>query len=143
MRSDRNVAAVTGAWSFSGRHIAGRLLANGWGVRSISNRSPDPRADPYNGRVRRIRYTHDTGRLAAALTGCQVLVSNFWTRHDRPPVGHRGPWLSHLQAVDQSAVLIEAARQAGFERLVWTSITNPGRDPDPSYFTGKAVAEQL
>ena len=72
-----------------------------------------------------------------------MLVSNFWSRHDKPPIGHRGPWLSHLQAVEQSAVLIEAAARAGVERLVWTSIANPGRNPDLSYFAGKAVVEQL
>ena len=59
-----------------------------------------------------------------------MLVSNFWTRHDKPPIRHSGPWLSHLQAVDQSALLIKAASQAGVERLVWTSITNPGQDPE-------------
>ena len=138
-----NVAAVTGAWSYSGRHVARHLLANGWALGSISNRSPSPKDDPYNELVRRIGYTHDVDRLAMELSGCRVLVSNFWTRHDKPPVGHRGPWLSHLQAVDQSAVLIEAAARAAFERLIWTSITNPGQDPDLSYFAGKAVVEQL
>ena len=37
----------------------------------------------------------------------------------------------------------EAAARAGVERLVWTSITNPGQDPDLSYFVGKGVVEQL
>ena len=138
-----NAAAVTGAWSFSGRHVAERLLASGWTLRSISNRSPSPEGDQHNGLVRRIGYTHDVERLATELSGCRVVVSNFWTRHDKPPIGHRGPWLSHLQAVDQSAVLIKAAARAGVERLVWTSITNPGQDPDLSYFAGKAVVEQL
>ena len=139
----RNVAAVTGAWGFSGRHVAERLLTKSWTLRSISSRSPSPEDDPHDGLVRRIGYTHDIDRLAADLSGCRVLVSNFWSRHDRPPIGHRGPWLSHLQAVEQSAVLIEAAVRAGVERLVWTSITNPGRDTDLSYFAGKAVVEQL
>ena len=85
-----NVAAVTGAWSFSGRHVAQRLLADGWTLRSISNRSPSPEADPYDGLVRRIGYTHDVNRLATELSGCRVLVSNFWTRHDKPPIGHKG-----------------------------------------------------
>ena len=139
----RNVAAVTGAWAFSGRHVVRRLLAKGWTLRSISSRGPSLDDDPYDGLVRRIGYTRDVDRLAADLSGCRVLVSNFWSRHDKAPVGHRGPWLSHLQAVEQSAVLIEAAVRAGVQRLVWTSITNPGLDPDLSYFTGKAVVEQL
>ena len=138
-----NTAAVTGAWSFSGRHVAERLLARDWSVLTISNRSPRPKDDPYKGLVERVGYHRDPKRLAEKLRGCRVLVSNFWTRHDKPPLRHRGPWLSHLQAVEQSALLIEAAALAGIERLVWTSITNPGLDPDLSYFTGKAVVEQL
>ena len=69
-----NVAAVPGAWSFSGRHVASRLLANGWTLRSISNRSPDPQSDPYDRLARRIGYTHDIDRLATELSGCRVLV---------------------------------------------------------------------
>ncbi len=100
---------------------AGERLANGWTLRSISNRSPGPGDDPYNGLVQRIGYTHDVDRLATELSSCRVLVSNFWSRHDKAPIGRRGPWLSHLQVVDQSAVLIKAAARAGVERLVWTS----------------------
>ena len=140
---NEKTAAVTGAWSFSGRHVAQRLLADGWSVRCISNRSPRPADDPYDGLVERIGYTRNVDRLATKLSGCRVLASNFWTRHDKAPIGHKGTWLSHLQAVEQSAVLIEAAGRAGVERIVWTSITNPGQDPDLSYFTGKAVVEQL
>ena len=68
---------MTGAWSFSGRHVAHRLLANVWTLRSITNRSPhpdDPRRDPYHGQVRRIEQRRlgrpapavraDTGRTA-------------------------------------------------------------------------------
>ena len=119
------MAAVTGTWSFSGRHVAQRLLADGWTLRSISNRSPSPEDHPYDGLVRRIGYTHDIDRLATELSGCRMLVSNFWTRHDKPPIGHKGAWLSHLQAVDQSAVLIKTAARAGVERLVWTSPARP------------------
>ena len=136
-------AALTGAWSFSGQHIAPRLLAEGWQLRSITNRRPLPQADQYNGRIRASRYTRDVDQLARDLDGCNVLVSNFWTRHDKPPIGHRGAWLSHLQAVDQSAVLLEAAAKANVKRVVWTSITNPGLDPDLSYFAGKGIVEQL
>ena len=39
--------------------------------------------------------------------------------------------------------IIDAAVAAGVSRLVWTSIANPGLDPDLSYYAGKAVVEGL
>ena len=72
-----------------------------------------------------------------------MVASAYWVRHDRAPIGHRGRWTSHVEAVRQSARLIAAARKAAVGRLVWTSIANPGLDPDLSYYEGKAVVEQL
>ena len=61
----RNLAAVTGAWDFSGRHVVERPLAKSWTLRSISSRNPSPEDDPYDGLVRRIGYTRNSDRLAA------------------------------------------------------------------------------
>ena len=72
-----------------------------------------------------------------------MLACAYWTRHDRAPVGHRGPWTSHALAVERSARIIDAAVTAGVSRLVWTSIANPGLDPDLSYYAGKAAVERL
>lgn len=67
----------------------------------------------------------------------------YWTRHDRALGDHHGPWLSHAEAVFRSGRMIEAAREAGAARLVWTSIASPGLDPDLSYYAGKAEVERL
>ena len=134
--------AVTGAWTYSGRFVAARLLAAGCRVISLTGRSvPDP--DPFGGRVRAFPYSRDPSVLQKALKGVDVLASAYWVRHDRAPLGHRGPWTSHLQAVGLSAALIDAAVAAGVSRLVWTSIANPGLDPDLSYYSGKALVERL
>ena len=134
--------AVTGAWSYSGRAIARESLASGYRVTSLSNRGiPDP--DPHGGRVSRIPYGSFHGEvLARALEGVDVLYCGYWTRHDRAPVEHRGPWVSHARAAAHSEVLIAAAKKAGVGRLVWTSIANPGLDPDLSYYAGKARVEE-
>ena len=138
-----NTIAVTGAWSYSGRAVAAALVRDGHRVVSLTNRLP-PDPDPHRGRVRRIPYGQfSVPALAPSLDDAEAMYSGYWVRHDRPPVGHRGPWTSHAQAVEQSAALIEAARQAGVRRLVWTSIANPGLDPDLSYYRGKAEVERL
>ena len=81
--------------------------------------------------------------LAKSLHGIDVLACAYWTRHNRAPIRHRGPWTSHDAAVKQSGRIIDAAVAAGVSRLVWTSIANPGLDPDLSYYAGKAQVEAL
>ena len=134
--------AVSGAWSYSGRRVAARLLRAGHRVVSLTNR-PVPYPDPHGGEVRRIPYDFTPGVLAESLQGVDVLACGYWTRHNRAPVGHHGPWTSHDAAVEHSADIIDAAVAAGISRLVWTSIANPGLDPDLSYYTGKARVEEL
>lgn len=135
--------AITGAWGYSGQPIASALLDAGHEVLSLTNRLP-PRDDPHGGRVRAVPYGRfEVAGLARALDGVEALHSGYWVRHDRAPAGHRGPWTSHAQAVRRSAWLIEAAAAAGVQRLVWTSIANPGVDPDLSYYRGKAEVEHL
>ena len=135
--------ALTGAWSYSGQPIAAALLGAGHEVLSLTNRLP-PADDPFGGCVRAVPYGRfSVARLYQALKGCQALHSGYWVRHDKAPVGHLGPWTSHAQAVVHSAALIEAAALAGVRRLVWTSIANPGLDPDLSYYRGKAEVERL
>ena len=139
--SQRTIA-VSGAWSYSGRRVAARLLRAGHSVASLTNR-PVPDPDPYCGAVRRVAYDFTRGVLERSLQGVDVLACAYWTRHNRAPVGHRGPWTSHGAAVDRSARIIDAAVAAGVSRLVWTSIANPGLDPDLSYYAGKAAVEDL
>ena len=135
--------ALTGAWSYSGRPIAAALLQAGHEVLSLTNHRP-PADDPFGGRVRAFPYGRfSVVELTQALEGTEAMHSGYWVRHNKAPVGHRGPWTSHAQAVVHSAALIEAAALAGVRRLVWTSIANPGLDPDLSYYQGKAEVERL
>ncbi len=137
----RAAVAVTGAWSYSGRVVAARLLERGYAVRSLTSR-PVPDPDPHGGQVEAAPYgAFDVRSLARSLRGVDALYCGYWTRHDRPPIGHRGPWTSHQLAVERSRALAAAAVEAGVRRLVWTSIANPGLDPDLPYYAGKAAVE--
>ena len=135
--------ALTGAWGYSGQPTAAALLGAGHEVVSLTNRRPPP-DDPHGGRIAAISYGQfRVPELATALDGVEALHCGYWVRHDRAPAGHRGPWTSHAQAASRSARLIEAAIAAGVQRLVWTSIANPGLDRDLSYYRGKAEVERL
>jgi uncharacterized protein YbjT (DUF2867 family) len=130
----RNVHAVTGAFGYSGRHIAERLLAQGMPVRSFTGH-PD-RPDPFGGRieVRRFRFD-DPAQLREDLRDVKVLVNTYWVRFDHGAS-------TFARAVENSRALFRAAAEAGVERVVHVSITNPSADSPLPYFRGKAEVER-
>jgi NADH dehydrogenase len=122
--------AVTGAFGYSGRYIAKRLLAGGHTVVTLTNSVE--RHNPFGGRVRALPFHFDQpGLLTATLRGVEALVNTYWVRF-----GHK--LFTHSQAVANTRVLFEAAREAGVRRIVHVSITNPDAASNLSYFRGKA-----
>ena len=125
--------AVTGAFGYSGRYIAHRLLQAGREVRTLTNTRPV--ADPFGGRVQAWPLAFDRpASLLDSLRGVRVLYNTYWVRFN-----HR--WFTHAQAVRNTLTLFEAARRAGVERIVHVSITNPSPDSPLEYFRSKAELE--
>ncbi len=126
--------AITGAFGYSGRYIARRLLAQGETVITLTN-SPG-RAGDLEGRVRALPLRFDRpDELEESLRGARVLYNTYWVRFN-----HR--LFTHEQAVRNTTALLEAARKAGVERVVHVSITNPSEDSPLEYFRGKGVLER-
>jgi uncharacterized protein YbjT (DUF2867 family) len=125
---------VTGAFSFTGRHIALRLLATGRRVRTLTGH-PD-RPDPFGGAVEAAPLRlGDPDGLAAALRGADTLYNTFWIRFRRGDT-------DHAAAVAGSRALLAAAARAGVRRIVHVSITGADpRSPLP-YFRGKGLVEE-
>ncbi len=125
---------VTGAFGYSGRYIAGRLLAEGRRVRTLTN-SPG-RSHPFGGRidVHPLAFGHPD-RLTDSLRGAAVLYNTYWVRFD-----HRD--FSLAGALANTLVLFQAARQAGVGRVVHVSITNASESSPLAYFRGKARLER-
>lgn len=139
------LSVVTGAWSFLGKRIAEELLARGEVVRTLTTRRP-PIPDPFEGAVKARPLTFSSGvvapiGLSEGLQDVHTLYNTYWVRHDRPPLGHRGPWTSHEEAARRSCQLIDAAKTAGVKRIVHISITQPNVASKLSYFQGKAMVE--
>jgi NADH dehydrogenase len=125
---------VTGAFGYSGRYIAARLLDRGHAVRTLTN-SPD-RPNPFGGRVTASKLDFDhRGTLVEALRGADALVNTYWVRFN-----HRD--FTHSRAVSNTLELFDAAREAGVPRVVHISITNPSEDSSLEYFRGKARLER-
>jgi NADH dehydrogenase len=131
--SDTNLDLVTGAFSYSGAHIAERLLEGGREVRTLTFH-PE-RHHPLRERVYALPYRFDDPiALARALEGVTTLYNTYWVRFD-----HRTATLAG--AVANSRALFHAARRAGVTRIVHLSIANPSVDSPLPYYRGKALVE--
>lgn len=131
---DRDLHVVTGAFGYSGRYIAERLLGSGKRVRTLTN-SP-ARAHPFGDEidVQPLDFRAPE-RLAAALEGASVLYNTYWVRFDHPS-------FRFAEAIDNTRILFRAARRAGVTRVVHVSITNPSEGSPLEYFRGKAILER-
>jgi NADH dehydrogenase len=125
--------AVTGAFGYSGRYIANRLLNAGHDVLTLTNSLN--RSSPFGQKVTACPLQFDQpGRLAESLRGSDALINTYWVRFN-----HR--LFSHGQAVANTKILFQAAQEAGVKRIVHVSITNPDLRSELSYFRGKAELE--
>jgi uncharacterized protein YbjT (DUF2867 family) len=125
---------VTGAFSYTGSFIARRLLEDGRRVRTLTRRD-DP-SSPLHGRVETMPLQFaDRARLVESLRGARCLYNTYWVRFERGET-------TFDRAVRNSAVLFAAAAEAGLERIVHVSVTNPSRDSPLPYFRGKALVER-
>ncbi len=126
---------VTGAFGYTGKYITVRLLAEGHAVRTLTNSTR--RANPFSGRVEAHPFNFDAPeRLVESLRGATVLYNTYWVRFN---FKNR---FKHSIAVDNTLTLFQAARQAGIERVVHISITNPSEDSPLEYFSGKWKLER-
>jgi NADH dehydrogenase len=133
MSADTSVDLVTGAFSYSGSHIAKQLLDAGGRVRTLTFH-PD-REHSLQGHVETAVYRFDDpAALARSLEGVKTPYNTFWVRFDHGQT-------SFANAIENSRMLFFAARSAGVERIVHISITNPSIESTLPYFRGKALVE--
>ena len=124
---------VTGAFSFTGRYVAARLLELGRAVRTLT-RHPQS-ASPFGARVEAFPLDFDLNTLAERLRGADTLYNTYWIRSPR---GN----LTFERVLDNTAILLDAARQAGVRRVVQLSVSNASASSPLPYFRGKALAEE-
>lgn len=126
--------AVTGAFSFTGRAIATRLLAEGREVVTLVRRDGP---NPFGNRIRTAPMAlDDPAALEAALDGVDTLYNTYWIRFERGA-------LTFDAVVERSHRLIEAARRSGVRRLVHISVVNASERGPTAYFAAKARVEAM
>ena len=127
--------SVTGAFGYSGKYIAARLLSEGHRLRTLTQ-SPN-RRNPFGGKVEAHPFNFDAPeKLVESLRGATVLYNTYWVRFNYQTA------FQHSAAVENTRILFDAAKRAGVERVVHISITNPSEDSPLEYFSGKAQLER-
>lgn len=126
--------AVTGAFSYSGKYVAQRLLARGEEVVTLTGHPNRP--DPFGGKVKAFPLDfNNEAELVESLKGVDVLVNTYWIRFDH---GQN----TQPRAVENTRKLVNAASAAGVKRIAHVSITNPSANSHLPYFWGKAANEK-
>jgi NADH dehydrogenase len=132
--TDHRKHAVTGAFGYSGKYIAQKLLAKGHPVITITNSTH--RQNPFGDQLAVYPYNFDAPeKLVETLNGVSVLYITYWVRFNHKT-------FSHADALQNTKILFDSAVKAGVERIVYVSITNPSEDSQLEYFRGKGQLEK-
>jgi uncharacterized protein YbjT (DUF2867 family) len=134
MNDAREFDVVTGAFSYTGKYVTRRLLNAGRRVRTLTGH-PN-RVNEFGQQVEIASMDfQNPANLVESLRGAAVLYNSYWVRfnHGRATFD---------EAVTNSRILINAAREAGVHRIVHLSIANPSIDSCLPYYSGKAQVER-
>jgi NADH dehydrogenase len=125
---------VTGAFGYTGKYIARRLLERDETVTTLTGNPA--LANEFGPAIRAVPFRFDDpAAMAESIRGTRVLYNTYWVRFDRRDT-------THERAVKNTIALIRAAQMAGVERIVHIGITNPSADSGLPYFRGKALLEE-
>jgi len=126
---------VTGAFSFTGRAIALRLLAEERRVRTLTNHPDRPGHEEVQVDIAPLQFA-DRAALVESLRGADTLYNTYWVRF-------RHAKLSFGDAIANTRTLVGAAVEAGVRKIVHISVSNPSADSHLDYYAGKARTEDI
>ena len=146
-----DTVVITGAFSYTGRYATRLLIERGYRVRTLTGHPPEgfqdesrnPQFSQNRGEVGHpstqievFPYNFERpAELRRSLEGASTLINTYWVRFPR---GGK----TFETAVENSRILIQAARDAGVGRIVHVSIANPSIESPLGYYKGKAQVEQ-
>src|SRR5512141_1602929 len=129
------IIAVTGATGQQGGAVARKLLADGWKVRALTRDGSKPAAKDLASRGAEIvpGDMENRSELDAAFKGAYGVfsVQNFWL----PNVQYEGE-------IKQGKNVADAAKAAGVQHLVYSSVGSAHRGMGQKHFESKWIIEQ-
>ena len=135
MEQQQGFDVVTGAFSFTGRFIARRLIAQERRLKTLTNHPRREGTEDITAEVAPLQF-NDRAALVESLRGAEVLYNTYWVRF------HHGK-VRFGDAVANTRILLGAARDAGVRKVVHISVSNPSEDSHLDYYAGKARAEKV
>ena len=130
-----DLAVVTGAFSYTGRYVARRLLDQGVQATTLTRR-PDAE-DPLADHVEAAPLDFfDPDGLVRSMQGAGVPYNTYWIRYARGLT-------TFDVAVENTRTLFKAAKRAGVGRIVHFSVTNASSESGLPYFRAKAQVEDM
>ncbi len=130
---EHEINVITGAFSYTGKYITRRLLAQGKQVRTLTGHPHNP--NPFGDQVEVHPFHFEQPELLVkSLEGATTLYNTYWVRFAHGATNFE-------KAVENTLILLKAAEEAGVRRIVHVSITNPAEDSPLPYFHGKALLE--
>jgi uncharacterized protein YbjT (DUF2867 family) len=131
----RDLDIVTGAYGFTGKYIARRLLARGRRIRTLTGHPQ--REHPFGESVPAALCSFDDpAALAAAMDGAATLYNTYWVRFEKGKT-------TFAKAVDNTRTLLQAATAAGVRRVVHISVAQADEDSPYPAIRAKAAAERV
>ncbi|MFQ3550380.1 MAG: NAD(P)H-binding protein [Armatimonadota bacterium] len=135
MSNQEKRALVTGAFSFSGKYIAKKLLDEGWKVSTLTNHPSQ------NSELSELieSYPLDFSSpddIANIMKDADLFVNTYWIRNETGK-------LKFKDVVENTKLLIESAKHAEVRKFVHISILNPSEDSPYPYYRAKAEAENI
>ncbi len=125
---------VTGGLSYIGKHITKRLISNGKKVLILTGHPNRP--NPFGNQVEISPFHFENQvMLTKCLRGATTLYNTYWVRFSYKDI-------SFEKAIENTRRLIAAAQEAGVQKIVHISVSNPSEDSPYPYFKGKAILEK-
>lgn len=125
---------VTGATGYTGKYVTQKLLSSGEKVKTLTGH-PD-RPSPFGNQVPAFPFSFDNpDALKENLKDVKVVFNTYWVRFSYGET-------TFDSAIENTKVLIRAARAAGVRKFVHVSIANPSEDSPLPYYRGKAILEK-
>ncbi len=135
MTGEASFDVVTGAFGFTGRFIARRLMAEERRIKTLTNHPRRAGAEDITAEVAPLQFK-DRDALVQSMRGADVLYNTYWVRFRHGKVGFG-------EAIANTRILLGAARDAGVRRVVHVSVSNPSEDSRLDYYAGKARTERI
>ncbi len=126
--------AVTGAFGYSGKFVAQKLFDKGQNVKTFTNSVNKP--NPFGKKIEICPLDFKNPKnLTENLKDCDTLINTYWVRFNHKKFNHH-------EAVENTKILFDAAKNAGIKKIVHVSITNPDKNSKLEYFKGKGELEE-